>query len=330
MLKGLFLLGAREFELIYGEPEQKEISRLVELVGSPQTRDCVKQNPGILRDVDVIFSGWGAPRMEQEFLDAARNLKAVFYGAGSIKGIVTDAFWDRGIVITSAYGANAIPVAEYTLSQILFCLKRGWYFALSIKAHGEYPPKDNVPAAYGSTVGIISLGMVGRRVCELLRTFDLKVIAYDPYISSESAADLNVELCSLEDIFREADVVSLHTPWLKETEGMITGAHLESMKPYATFINTARGAIVQEEEMIRVLQKRADLQAVLDVTYPEPPLPGSPLYSLSNVVLTPHIAGSMGAECRRQGQYMVEELRRYINGEPLRWGITREKAVILA
>jgi phosphoglycerate dehydrogenase-like enzyme len=139
-----------------------------------------------------------------------------------------------------------------------------------------------------------------------------------------------VELCSIEDVFRRADVVSLHTPWLKETEGLITGAHFAAMKPGATFINTARGAVVREDEMIQVLKQRPDLFAVLDVTYPEPPEPGSPLYSLPNVVLTPHIAGAMGTECRRMGCLVVEELQRYLNGEALQWAINRQQAAVMA
>jgi phosphoglycerate dehydrogenase-like enzyme len=125
-------------------------------------------------------------------------------------------------------------------------------------------------------------------------------------------------------------VVSLHTPWLKETEGMITGQHIASMRPGATFINTARGAVVREQELIDVLQQRPDLFAVLDVTYPEPPAPDSLLYTLPNVVVTPHIAGPVGDECHRLGRYMVEELWRYLHGEELRWGITREMAKVLA
>ena len=269
--------------------------------------------------------------MDGEFLEAAPNLQAVFYGAGSIKHIVTPDFWDRDILITSAYAANGIPVAEFTLSQILFCLKLGWQFAISIKQEGKYPDiKKTVPGTYKSTVGIISLGMIGRYVCEMLKQFDINVIAYDPYIKEETAKELDVKLCSLDELFIRSDVVSLHTPWLKETEGMITGEHFAAMKPNASFINTARGAVVREDEMIEVLRKRTDLMAILDVTYPEPPKPGSPLYTLPNVVLTPHIAGSMDRECNRMGSYMVEELRRYVRGEELKWQITEEQARILA
>lgn len=330
MLKGLYILDKHAYDNIYGEEERKDILKYVDIYGPPQTAETIKNSISLLKDADVIFSGWGCPHMDKEFIEAAPNLKAVFYGAGSIKYLVSDAFWDKGILITSAYAANAIPVAEYTLSQILYSLKLGWYYALSTKRDKKYPPKKVAPGGYKSTIGIISLGMVGRRVCELLRPFDVKVIAYDPFVKKEDAAKLNVKLCSLEDIFKNADVISLHTPWLKETEGMIKGIHFSSMKQNATFINTARGAVVNENEMIDVLTKRSDITVVLDVTYPEPPRPKSPLYILPNVVLTPHIAGSMYKECNRMGRYMVEELERYVKGEKLRYMITRERSAFLA
>lgn len=331
MLKGLYILNEKSYRLIYGHEEREDIGNMVDIYAPVQTREAIRENLSLLNQVEVVFSGWGGPLMDEAFLSAAPNLKAVFYGAGSIRNIVTQAFWERDIIITSAYAANGIPVAEFTLSQILFCLKLGWQFAVSIKGEGKYPTiKPVVPGAYKSTVGIISLGMIGRYVCEMLKYFDVKVIAYDPYIKEESAQELGVRLCSLHEIFSQADVVSLHTPWLKETEGMITREHFVSMKPNASFINTARGAVVKEDEMIQVLKERPDLMAILDVTHPEPPKPESALYTLPNVILTPHIAGSMNMECNRMGRYMVEELRRYILGEDLNWQISREKAAILA
>ncbi len=330
MLKGIFVLDSAAYDLIYGPAEREQIAALVDIYAPPQTSVSVADDPAVLVQAEVLFSGWGAPRMDAAFLAAAPNLRAVFYGAGSIKYFVTPEFWERGILVTSAYAANAIPVAEYTLSQIFLCLKHGWQAALAIKRDGAYPPRMSGPGAYGSTVGIISLGMVGRLVCERLRPIDLRVIAYDPFVDAGDAAALGVELCSLHDVFRRADVVSLHTPWLPETEGMIAGHHFAAMRPGASFINTARGAVVREQEMIDVLRARPDLLAVLDVTYPEPPVQGSPLYSLPNVILTPHIAGAMGLECRRMGEAMVEELRRLLAGQPLRWGISRERAALLA
>jgi phosphoglycerate dehydrogenase-like enzyme len=285
----------------------------------------VAENPGILQDAEAIFSGWGCSTFSEDLLRAAPHLKVIFYGAGSVKYLVTDAFWARGIQITSAYAANAIPVVEYSLSQILFGLKSGWQQVLACRKEHQFV-RLPIAGAFGSTVGLVSLGMIGRKMVERLRTFEINIIAYDPYASPLDG----VRLCPLDEIFWQADVVSIHTPWLKETEGLITGAHIRMMKPYSTFINTSRGAVVCEAELIQVLQQRPDLVAVLDVTYPEPPTPDSPLYNLPNVILTPHIAGSVGGECRRMGRYMIDELRRYLAGQPLRYGLTREQVKIMA
>jgi phosphoglycerate dehydrogenase-like enzyme len=328
--KGLYILDPGSYDLIYGEQERADLAALVDVYAPQQTRESILENPGLLGAAEVILSGWGAPVMDSAFLAAAPQLKAVFYGAGSIRGVVTEPFWDRQVLICSGWAANAQPVAEFTIAQILLCLKRVWQHASATRSERQFARRFRVPGAYESMVGIISLGMVGRRVRELLRPYDLKVLAYDPFVAPAEAEELKIELCSLDDVFRRADVVSLHTPWLKETEGMVTGALLASMKPGASFINTSRGAVVREGELIDVLRKRPDLFAVLDVTYPEPPEPESPLYELPNVLLTPHIAGSMDGECRRMGRYMVDEVRRYVCGLPLRWAISREMAARLA
>ena len=329
-LSGIFVLEKGAFEKIYSLREREEIGRLVNIYAPLQTADMVAKNPAILHEADVIFTGWGCPKFDASLISVASRLQIIFYGAGSIRPVVTEQFWNSGLRITSAYAANAIPVTEYTLSQILFSLKLGWHYVHAIKRDGKYPEKYVVPGAYGGTVGIISLGMIGRRMCELLRGFDVNVIAFDPYTEKDVEEKLNVRLCSLEEVFRDSDVVSLHAPRLPQTKGMIKGIHFEMMKPNASFINTARGAIVREREMIDVLQKRSDLFAILDVTDPEPPLPESSLYTLPNVILTPHMAGSMDRECNRMGKYMVEELARFIIGEKLLWEIDREKAAILA
>ncbi|CAM2968748.1 hydroxyacid dehydrogenase [Rariglobus hedericola] len=330
MPKGLILLESHAYELIYGETLRAKISRRVDLVPGLHTKESIQANPSLLADVEVIFTGWGAPEMNAEFLAAAPKLRAVFYGAGSIKAMTPDAFWERNIAVTSAYAMNAVPVSEFTLASILLSLKRTWYYALETKRLGAYPEKVKPPGAYGTKVGLISFGMIGRLVRERLLPFNLDVWVYDPFLTPEQAAEFNVTLVSLDDIFRHCDVVSLHTPWLKQTEGMIQGKHFELMKSGATFLNTARGAIVNEPEMIQVLARRPEVTALLDVTWPEPPVPGSPLYSLPNVVLTPHIAGSQETECRRMGQLMVDEFDRWAKGEPMRWAISKDKAAILA
>ena len=328
--KALYLLDSGAFEKIYGEEERAAVAGLADVYAPLQTGNSLAKNPGVLAEADVILSGWGAPAMDGGFLAAAPNLRVVFYGAGSIRRVATPAFWEKGLRITSAYAANAVPVSEYALAAILFSLKRGWHFAFSARREKALPRQGQVPGAYGSTVGLVSLGMVGRLVRERLRPFDLRVVAYDPFVTPEEAHVLGVDLMSLEDLFASSDVVSLHVPLLPETEGMILGSHLASMKRNATLINTSRGAVVREAEMVEVLGERPDLWAVLDVTHPEPPEPDSRLYDLPNVVLTPHIAGSLGSECRRMGRLAVEELRRYVAGEPLEHEITRERAALMA
>ena len=328
--KALYLLDDEPFEKIYGEEERAAVAELADVYAPPQTADSVAKNPRVLAEVEVILSGWGAPAMDRAFLATAPNLQVVLYGAGSIRRVATPALWERGVRITSAYAANAIPVSEYALAAILFSLKRGWHFAFSAQRKKALPRQGQVPGAYGSTVGLVSLGMVGRLVRERLRPFDLRVVAYDPFVTPEEAHVLGVDLMSLEDLFASSDVVSLHVPLLPETEGMILGSYLASMKRNATLINTSRGAVVREAEMVEVLGERPDLWAVLDVTHPEPPEPDSRLYDLPNVVLTPHIAGSLGNECRRMGRLVVDELRRYVTGEPLKHEITRERAPLMA
>lgn len=329
-LNALYILGDGLFEKVYGPDEQRDIAARVNILAPPLNGHKVLQQPHLLRETDIILSSWGMPTLDAAFLAAAPRLKAVFYGAGSVRGFVSDAFWKRGIVLCSAWGANAVPVSEYTLAAILFGLKHAFRLSRECRERRGAAPSRAVPGAYGTTVGLVSLGMIGRLVRERLRPFDLRVLAYDPYVKADDAASMGVTLVSLETLFRECEAVSLHTPWLKETEGMITGDMFASMKPGATFINTARGAVVRETEMIEVLRQRPDLTAVLDVTHPEPPAPDSPLLTLPNVFLTPHIAGSMENECRRMGRYMVEELDRYLSSRPLAWQVTEAKAALLA
>ena len=210
-------------------------------------------------------------------------------------------------------------------------MKCGWHIVNFIKAnHRRLVDDPEIHGNFGSTVGILSLGAVGQTLLRLLEGFDLQVIAYDPLMSDEEANSLGVELCTLDEVFKRADVVTLHTPLLEETRHLVRGRHLRLMKKDTSLINTSRGLIIHEEEMIAALRDRPDIQAVLDVTSPEPPVPDSPLYTLPNVSLTQHSAGARSMERRRHGRIIVEELRRYVNGEPLRWSVAEERADVLS
>ncbi|UOQ84769.1 hydroxyacid dehydrogenase [Gracilibacillus salinarum] len=331
MKNAIFVMNQDTFSIVYPAFIRKEISSQVNIVAEPMTQEQLRNNLSLLQEVEIIITGWGAPVIDQELLDHAPRLELILYGAGSIKAIAKEAAWESGIRFTTAVAANATPVAEFTISQILFCLKNGWCFVRDIQETKQFPSKPfAVKGAFRSKIGLISLSTVGRHTLELLRPFDIDVLAYDPFVTEEEADQLGVTLCSLEEVFQQADVVSLHTPLLEETIGMIEGEHFRLMKQGSSFINTARGAIVKEEEMVNVLQERTDITAVLDVTNPEPPSEDSFLYQLPNVVITPHMAGSEGEECGRMGVYMLEELKRYLTDQPLEWEVTKEQFIRMA
>src|SRR5581483_845778 len=326
-----FVLGATEFEDIYGSELMSAIEPRGRLLGPPITVEELEAGShGWVGDIEALFTGWGGPCLDEKMLSRMPRLRAVFYGAGTLRFTVTDACWSRGILFTTAAMQNAIPTAEFAFAMILLSLKRVWHHAALAHEIRTFPQHLPLPGSFGSVIGLTSLGQVGYRVARQLRTLDIKVMAYDPYASPKLFRKLGVISCSLEELFAHADVVSLPTPLLPETCGMIGGDLLRLLKPNATFINTARGALVKEPEFTNFLHSRPDVQAILDVTDPEPPAADSPLWDLPNVFLTPHIAGSLGVECRRMGRAMIEEFHRYVRGEPLRFKVTREQLARMA
>jgi len=332
--RALLCLADDSLHRIYGPAERAGLDARLDWVAPPLNREQLNQriaaDPGAFADVQVLVSGWGCPTLDADLLNAMPNLAAVFYGAGSIKNVMTDAAWDRGVRVTTAYAMNAIPVAEFAVSQIVFCLKWGYQHLWAIKKAQAMTRFPGIPGAFGSTVGLVSLGMIGRLVCERLKTYDIDVIAYDPVCPDDEATALGVRLVTLETVFRDSHVVSLHAPWLPETENMITGELIATMRDHASLINTSRGAVVDEPALIEVLRQRPDLAAVLDVTHPEPPMPNSPLWTLENVALLPHIAGSTDGETPRMGRCMIDEIDLYLAGKSLKWEVDRERFKTMA
>lgn len=323
--KAAFLMDPTSQPLIYGPAELRELRALTELDETVIPFRDWSRHPEVLADAELLFSGWSAPLMDEAFLRAAPRLRAVFYGAGSVRYFLTPAFWARGIVITSAASANAVPVAEYTLGAVLLSLRQFWGRSAQAKAgRGWGDHTRPIPGSFRATVGLLSFGAIARAVARLLEAFDVKVLVHCPYLQADEAAAAGVERVGLDELFERSDVVSVHTPVLPETIGLVNGRRVASMKPDATLINTARGVILNQPEVVAVLRARPDLHAVLDVTDPEPPQPGDPLLDLPNVTVTSHIAGSHGRDCQRMGHYMVEELKNYLAGRPLRWQVTRE------
>ncbi|WP_353895494.1 hydroxyacid dehydrogenase [Glycomyces tritici] len=271
-----------------------------------------------LAEAEVVVSSWGVPRLNDDVLAGAPNLKAVLHAAGTVKWLLGEAGWARGVVVSSSSGANALPVAEYTLASILlagkgiFQLREDFRKERSFTLGYIHPDVGN----FGRTIGIVSASKIGRRVLELLRPFDFTVLLYDPFVDAAEAAELGAVSVGLDELVARADVVSVHAPDLPETEHLINAERLALMREGTVVVNTSRGRLVDTEALtVELLNGR--LSAVIDVTHPEPLPAHSPLYDLPNVFLTPHVAGSHGNELSRMGLFMVEDAERYAAGEPL-------------
>ncbi|MET9272174.1 hydroxyacid dehydrogenase [Kribbella sp. NPDC003557] len=269
-----------------------------------------------LPDVDVLLTGWGCPRIGPEVLDAAPKLQAILHAAGSVKAIVDPVAFERGVQVSSAATANAQPVAEFTVAAIVLAGKRAFRLAAQYRLERRKADPHGMPGSYGTTVGLLGASRIARMVAERLRGFDLEVLISDPYLTAAEAAALGAELVDNDTLFRRSDILSVHAPLLPETEGLVDARLLGLLKDGSSLINTARGKIIDSDALIReCVTGRID--AILDVTDPEPLPPDSPLLDLPNVFVTPHVAGAVGNEIARLGELAVSELERLAAGRPL-------------
>ena len=302
-------------EAVYARQLPLKIWKKADILASPES----------FRDTRYIFSTWGMPEFTVEEIKACLpSLEAVFYAAGSVQHFARP-FLQAGVKVFSAWAANAVPVAEYTVAQIVLANK-GFFASAPLASTGDRAGAKAVfagyPGNFGVRVGIIGAGMIGKMVIRRLKDYDLEVVTFDPFLPEQTARELGVEKVSLEELFSTCQVVSNHLANNAQTKGMLGGELFARMLPHATFLNTGRGAQVVEADLIAALQARPDLTAVLDVTYPEPPEEGSGLLRLPNCILTPHIAGSSGNEVQRMASYMLEEYHRFTQGESCLWEVT--------
>ena len=327
MKKAVFIGSAGSVARVYApstlEKMRAELDFVTDHVIAKNELDAYRAE---LASADYIFSTWGMPAFSREEIrEYLPNVKALFYGAGSVQGFARP-FLEENIAVFSAWAANGVPFAEYTFAEIILATK-GFYQRLHRQAHGAAWANRSVgidfPGNYEIKVGIIGAGMIGKMVIERLHTLDfVDILVFDPFLSAEKAAELGVTKTDLLTLFEQSDVVSNHLANNPQTVGMLNADCFRRMKPHATFINTGRGAQVVEADMIKALLDVPTRAAVLDVTFPEPPEADSPLYTVPNVFLTPHIAGSLGNEVHRMAEYMYEEYRAFDAGQPTRYGVT--------
>ncbi|RUM18400.1 hydroxyacid dehydrogenase [Rhizobium vallis] len=281
----------------------------------------------LLAEAEILITGWGAPYVGPEIPAAAPRLRLIVHAAGTVKGVIDDALFAAGITVSHAAEANAVPVAEFSLAAIIFAGKRAFRFRDLYVADRSrdrtHPMQREAIGNYGRTVGIVGASRIGRRVIELLKPFDYRLLLSDPTLDAAEAAGLGAEKVELDDLMRQADIVSLHAPSLPSTQHMIDARRLSLMKDGATLINTARGILIDEAALLSVL-KTGRIDAVIDVTDPEIPEADSAFYDLPNVFLTPHIAGAIGLERARLGKMAADEIERFVAGQPLLYQIRRE------
>ncbi len=333
-MKAIFLChNADNIFRVYNAETLSELTALTGIEKKIYTKADVLNSPELFSDVELVFSTWGMPEFtEDEIKKYLPSLRCVFYGAGSVQYFARP-FIKCGVKVFSAWAANAVPVAEMTVAEIILANK-GFYLTNRI-----YHEKGNKAAKeafgkcrgnYGETVGIIGAGMIGRLVIQMLKAYTLKVAVFDPFLPDEKAKELGVEKCDLPTLFEKAFVVSNHLANNEQTKGMLNYALFSKMRENAVFINTGRGAQVVEDDLVRILKERPDLTALLDVTFPEPPIDGHPFYTLNNCLLTPHIAGSAGDEVARMGLYMLRECRSYLSGEPCSYEVSEKMLETMA
>lgn len=296
-----------------------QLQTLVRLEPGPTlTSFETKEAALALRDVDVLVTGWGCPYIDSAVLATAPRLRAVIHAAGSVKRHVDPAVFTHGVTVSSAAQANALPVAEYTVSAIVFAAKRAftranWY--AHDRTAGEWRSGAGT-GLFGRTIGIIGASRTGRLVLERLRPLDIRLLLADPYVTAQQARALGAELVDTDELCHRSELVSIHAPALPETYHLLDARRLALLQDGATLINTARGSLVDTAALTQHCAA-GRLDAVLDVTDPEPLPPGHPLLRLPNVLITPHLAGSQGRELRRLGEFVVAEVARHVSGEPL-------------
>lgn len=282
-----------------------------------------------LKDSTVIITSWGSPVIDESILKVCPNLKALLHAAGSIKPVISDALIKKGVRMTASAAAIGEGVAETALALAITGCKRIYTLSRDT-ANGLWGEnKENVKDFYDIKVGVVSAGFVGRHMIKLLHNFHVDILVYDPFLSAEQIRELGAEKRELNELLAESDVITVHAPSIPETEGMFNKDNIKLIRDGAVLVNTARGKLFDEEALIEELRKNRFF-ACVDVTCEEPPKADNELRKLPNVILTPHIAGTVTNGLRRIALHVCEEADRLFEGERMRTEIDPKKLATMA
>ncbi len=281
-----------------------------------------------IKDSDLIITAWGAPKIDDEMIKLCPNLKRIIHAGGAVKMLLSDEFFNRGLAISTANGELAKGVAETTVG-IMVAACKGMFTLPADTRKGLWRNSEKIKDFYDITIGIVSVGAIGKHVIKLLSAYEVEVLAYDPYVSKEQIEALGAKKCELDELISRSDVISLHTPNIPATDNMFNAEKLALIKDGTYIINTARPNVFDDEALIDELYKNR-FTAILDVTKPEPPPIDHPFRTLPNVVLLPHIGGAVTNGCKRMGKFAVEEAERLYRGEKLLGEVDLSKLSIMA
>ena len=225
-------------------------------------------------------------------IDQCPKLKIVSRTGAGVDNVDVEAASERGILVCNVAGVNSVSVAEQTVTLMLAVLKRVCAMDIAVRTGNWKARRGNTTHEIdGKTLGVVGLGNVGRRVAAICRNgFGMRILAYDPYAQETIAAEGHTSCERLEELFSEADIVTLHCPNIPETRNLANRELLSAMKPSAVLVNTARGEVVDEQALVEHLREGRIAGAGLDVFAEEPPPEDHPLLKLDNVVLSPHVA----------------------------------------
>ena len=283
-----------------------------------------------LAECHALITGWGCPKLTKELLDRAPDLRIVAHAAGSVRFVLPDPpdeFFQRGLRITSATSTMSRYVAELSLCLAIACLRRIARFREEMKGTdlwwGTFSDL-NPDTLIEQRVGIVGLGSISWELVRLLAPFQCELYAYSKHADPDRAAAVGVKLIPLDDLLRTCPIIFLLAAVRPDTVKIIDRQRLRLIADGSVIVNTARGALVDEEALIDEL-KAGRLWAGLDVTDPEPPEPDSPLRSLPNVLLTPHVGGPVPSRYWDMAAFCVAELRRFFHGQPLQGEITEKR-----